>query len=210
MEDIRTELRALIDEETAVSTSRLESSREWERRILFIAIGGANLVVITILIAAIVIFGGLRRLRQAERSLSQQAVHLQATLDNIRGGVAMFDDRGRLTAWNALFFKFLALPMGAGQGRAARSLPFAIPIRAERSRSLPRRGRASMAAPADRGVLRRLKVGGRDLEIQQNEMPGGGFITTLFDVTQRLRAETMLRQAQKMEADRPSHRRRRP
>ena len=31
-------------------------------------------------------------------------------------------------------------------------------------------------------------------------MPGGGFITTLFDVTQRLRAESMLQQAQKMEA----------
>ncbi len=195
MEDIRTELRGLIDEETAVSTSRLESSREWERRILFIAIGGANLIVITILIAAIVIFGGLRRLRQAERVLSQQAIHLQATLDNIRGGVAMFDHHGRLTAWNALFFKFLDLPIAlarAGQPVAAfrdRDPGGAQPIFAETG-----------PGSASEGMLRRLKVGARDLEIQQNEMPGGGFITTLFDVTQRLRAENMLQQAQKMEA----------
>src|SRR5262249_23124802 len=39
MEDIRTNLRGLVEKETAISTSRLQSSRDWERRILFIAIG---------------------------------------------------------------------------------------------------------------------------------------------------------------------------
>ena len=209
MEDIRTELRSLIDEETAVSTRRLESSREWERRILFIAIGGANLVVITILIAAIVIFSGLRRLRQAERSLSQQTVHLQATLDNIRGGVAMFDGQGRLTAWNTLFFRYLGLPAAlakAGQPIAAfrpsdpgGAQPIFAEARSETSDASSTGGAGAAGSLSD-GTLRRLKVAGRDLEVQQNEMPGGGFITTLFDVTQRLRAESMLQQAQKMEA----------
>ena len=203
MEDIRTELRGLIDEETAVSTSRLESSREWERRILFIAIGGANLVVITILFAAFVIFGGLRRLRQAEQSLSQQAIHLQATLDNIRGGIAMFDGRGRLTAWNALFFKLLALPTGlAKTGQPVAAFRECDPGGAQPifDETRPDSSDGSAGGVGAGGVLRRLNVGGRDLEIQQNEMPGGGFITTLFDVTQRLRAESMLQQAQKMEA----------
>jgi CHASE3 domain sensor protein len=57
MEDIRTGLRSLVQEESALSASRLQSSRIWERRILIIAIGTANLIVIALLAAAVLIFG---------------------------------------------------------------------------------------------------------------------------------------------------------
>ena len=135
--------------------------------------------------------------------MSQQAIHLQATLDNIRGGIAMFDGRGRLTAWNALFFKLLALPTGlAKTGQPVAAFRESDPGGAQPifDETRPDGSDGSAGGVGAGGVLRRLNVGGRDLEIQQNEMPGGGFITTLFDVTQRLRAESMLQQAQKMEA----------
>src|SRR5262249_52658197 len=66
MEDIRNSLRGLVDEESALSTRRLQSSRDWERRILIITIGATNLIVIAPLVAAVLIFSGLRRLRLAE------------------------------------------------------------------------------------------------------------------------------------------------
>jgi signal transduction histidine kinase/CheY-like chemotaxis protein len=49
-------------------------------------------------------------------------------------------------------------------------------------------------------VLRRARIGERDLEIYQRTMPDGGFITSIIDITQRVRAEAMLQQSQKMEA----------
>ena len=55
------------------------------------------------------------------------------------------------------------------------------------------------AGPAETSA-RRLKVEARQLEVHQSAMPDGGFIISLADVTQRLRAEAMLQQAQKMEA----------
>jgi signal transduction histidine kinase/CheY-like chemotaxis protein len=202
MEDIRNSLRGLVEEESALSTSRLQSSREWERRILFMAIGTTILIVVALLVAAALIFSGQRRLRLAERALSQQAAHLQATLDNIRSGVAMFDGQGRLTAWNRRFFKLLALPTElakAGQPLAGfRQVDpgGATPIF---TGSMPGATESSSTAAAETSA-RRLKVEGRQLEVHQSAMPDGGFIISLADVTQRLRAEAMLQQAQKMEA----------
>jgi signal transduction histidine kinase/DNA-binding response OmpR family regulator len=113
----------------------------------------------------------------------------------------MFDAQNRLSSWNTRFFKLLALPKAlarAGQPLAAfRDLDpggdapiFAAPAGAEK-----RAGTRGLEVP-----LRRLKVEGRELEVHQNAIPGGGFIVSLDDVTRRLRAEVMLQQAQKMEA----------
>jgi signal transduction histidine kinase/DNA-binding response OmpR family regulator len=202
MEDIQNSLRGLVEEESALSASRLQSSREWERRVLFIAIGTTILIVIALLVAAALIFSGQRRLRLAEQALSQQATHLQAALDNIRSGVAMFDAEGRLTAWNRRFFKLLALPTGL----ARTGQPLTAFQQIDPGGALPiftgsmSDATGSSSAGAAESAAQRLKVDRRELEVHQSAMPDGGFIISLTDITQRLRAEAMLQQAQKMEA----------
>src|SRR5215469_15563244 len=170
MEDIRNSLRGLVEEESALSTSRLQSSREWERRVLFIAIGTTILIVIALLVAAALIFSGQRRLGLAEQALSQQAAHLQATLDNIRSGVAMFDRQGGLTAWNRRFFKLLALPTElARTGQPLAAFQQVDPGAGKPIFTGSMSGATeSNSATAAETSARRLKVEGRQLEVHQS------------------------------------------
>jgi signal transduction histidine kinase/DNA-binding response OmpR family regulator len=200
MDDIRQIMTDLVQQERSVSASELQSSRAWERRLLFSAIGASNLIVIAMLAAAILIYRGLGRLRQAEHSLALQAGHLQATLEHMRSGIAVFDKDERLRAWNRRFFKFLALPKelaATGQPlEAFRKIDPGGPEPIFAGWATEAHARPS----SEGGLLRRARIGERDLEIYQNAMPDGGLITSIIDITRQMRAEAMLQQSQKMEA----------
>ena len=114
-------------------------------------------------------------------------------------GVAAFDADGRLTAANGRFFRLMKFPAKLAQ----MGTPLADFLAAESSRPerifieiLP----AATESAGEAGILRRIALEKRDLEIYRNAMPQGGFIVTCKDITQRLRTEAGLRQAQKMES----------
>ena len=145
-----------------------------------------------------------RAWRDASRSEAGQravALQLRASLDSLSQGVAVFDAEHGLSSWNACFQTLLDLPgdlLVAGTpyavlaGHAASGEPPLL----EREGSV-RQHRAPSRQPA---VYERVRGGGQQLELRRSPMPGGGFVLTVSDMTERARAEAVLREAQKMQA----------
>lgn len=113
------------------------------------------------------------RLRQSD--LSAYSVLLQATLNSIRQGIAVFDAQGALMAWNHRFSDLVGLsPQGLVVGQ---------PIS-------PAEG--VVCCPLF-GGLETIGTRGRTLEVQYNPMPNGGFVLTYADISEHKAAEVALR-----------------
>ncbi len=192
MDDIRRLVGEIIAAESAMGTQRIEATDEAQRYTLYAAMGGSALGLGALVAGTVLLRRRNRRLRQAERDLSRQGLLLQATLDNCHDGIAAFDGTGSLVAFNRHFFDQLDFPQElAHPGRTLAEFQ-AI------DRQRPCQALAEPAPGAD--VYQQLKIGARNLELYRNSMPEGGFVFSSLDVTRRLQAETIVRQAQKMEA----------
>ena len=200
MDDIRQTIRRLVAAEGDLLAANRADVYFWDRVNLIVGGVGGTIVLIALIIAALLTQRSVVQLERAERSLREQAGLLQGTLDNIRDGVAAFDAHGRLTATNRRFFKLMNFPVRLAE--IGRPLADFLAVEADRAErifvDMPQP--AAEAAGEFGGVVRRIVVEKRDLEIYRNAMPGGGFIVTCKDISQRLRAEASLRQSQKMES----------
>ncbi|MGE3872351.1 MAG: PAS-domain containing protein [Parvibaculaceae bacterium] len=137
------------------------------------------------------------RLRR-ERELDEQSQVLQATLDHLPQGIAMFSKDLRLKAWNHRFIDLLSLPLRlvtpfAGFERlwdwAGRSV-FA------RDRAGAERIAAWMRSPtADLVTVELTRTDGSVLSISGKVMPDGGIVLSFADVTEERRASDALREA---------------
>ena len=196
MDEIRATIRGLVSDEGDLLNTNRADVYFWDRVNLIVGGVGGTVVLIALIIAAMLTHRSVSQLERAERSLREQAGLLQGTLDNVRDGVATFDADGRLSAANRRFFKLMNFP--ARLGEVGRPLADFLAIDAAR----PERMFVEVPPPAadEGGIVRRISVDKRDLEIYRNAMPGGGFIVTCMDITQRLRTEAGLRQSQKMES----------
>ncbi len=136
--------------------------------------------------------------KRTEREIQRSNAVLQSILDNMPGGVSVFDGELRLVASNRLYRQLLDFPDEL----------FAIPqptfesfIRYNASRGeygtedsearveeLLERARHPVAH-----VFERERPNGTVLEIRGAPLPGGGFVSIYTDVTQRKRAEDHIR-----------------
>ncbi|MBK8211413.1 MAG: PAS-domain containing protein [Rhodospirillales bacterium] len=123
---------------------------------------------------------------------------LQSTLDNLTQGVSVFDRQFKLVAWNDRFVDLLDLPdwlvrpgasfrdylqFRAERGDYGRDSDVAIAARLEKLRR-----RESMK-------LEHSMVNGTVLEVRRDPMPGGGFVSTYSDITERKQAAQQLQEA---------------
>lgn len=137
------------------------------------------------------------RLRR-ERELDEQSRVLQATLDHLPQGIAMFSKDLRLKAWNHRFIDLLHLPLRlvapfAGFERlwdwAAKSVLVRDQAGAERIS-------AWIGNPvADLDPLALTKTDGAILNVSGKVMPDGGIVVSFTDVTEERRASDALRDA---------------
>ncbi len=126
---------------------------------------------------------------------------LQSALENLAEGISVVDRDLRLVAWNRAYLELFDYPDGLVRiGRPIREL---LEYNA-------RRGMMGDGA-VDALVHRRLQWirqgsphffarhtgDGRVIEIRGNPMPGGGFVTSFTDVTDRQRAEEALRESER-------------
>jgi signal transduction histidine kinase/CheY-like chemotaxis protein len=136
--------------------------------------------------------------QRREQELAEKSILLQSTLDNLAQGVSVFDKHLRLVAWNERFVELLELPdwlvrPGASfqdylRYRSARGDfgddgETAIAIRMQHVRE---------REPAKR---EQMLPNGTVLEMRRDPMPGGGFVTTYTDITDRQIAAVQLREA---------------
>ena len=196
MDGVRRVVGEIVAAQGALLAARVGETTAAETRTLYAAMAGSALGLVGIAAGAVLLLASNRRLRRAEAELAAQGALLQATLDHARDGVAAFAADGRLVAWNAKFFGLLDLPADlARRGTGLEELRAS-----ERGRELPALADAGGAGPGSADAARQVEVGGRRIEVAGNPMPGGGRVVSCTDVTRRLQAEAIVRQAQKMEA----------
>jgi len=134
--------------------------------------------------------------QQREAELAQKTNLLQATLDNIFQGVAVYDRRLALVAWNNEFVRLLDLtPACVAAGARFDDL------RAF-NRTLGAQGiRQDGFLNPEQGTLplsfEQAWHSGRILYIDRNPMPDGGFVLTFTDITRRKRTEEALRDGER-------------
>ena len=120
-------------------------------------------------------------------------------IENIPQGISMFDAEQRLVAWNRRFFELLALP----EHLAVVGTPMAAFLRLNAERGEYGPGdvgqqvaeRLALADKREPHLFERERPDGTVIEVRGKPLPGGGFITTYTDITERKRAELKLQQA---------------
>ncbi|MGE5332818.1 MAG: diguanylate cyclase domain-containing protein, partial [Nitrospirota bacterium] len=135
------------------------------------------------------------RLAQAERAaresaaaLEHESALLQATLQNMEQGVAMFNAQGRVEYFNLRILELLELPRELLESRPL--LDDVIRYQRERGEfeGQPPQALAHLAAPslpAMPPLVVRQRPNGRILEIRSIPVAGGGLLRTYTDVTER-------------------------
>ncbi len=193
------QIHGLIDaattEEYHLLVARTADTESLERSTLVTALLGA-LFVLAILGAVVgLLMRSNARLGQSEAKRGQQTKILQATLDSIRDGIAVFESDLTLAAFNPTFFQLAGLPASLAE--------FGTPF--ERFRAYEAERAAKLFPPdlleGDGGrAMRRVIIADRYLDVYSTSVPNDGFLIAVADVTARVRSEEALRQAQKMEA----------
>jgi Na+/proline symporter/signal transduction histidine kinase/CheY-like chemotaxis protein len=133
----------------------------------------------------------LRLLDDATAAIQYNRDLLQATLENVRQGISVFDRDLRLVCWNRRFRELLDLPPAFG--RVGATLGEIIRFNAGRGEYGPGdieslvAERLALFIGAGETLFERRRPNGTILEIRTNPMPGG-YVTTYSDITEHVRA----------------------
>ena len=197
MDAIRTEIDGGLSEEEHLLARREDERRHTEDLEVASAAGVGLFMLGILLAAAALLVRNNISLAAAEKARANEAAILQATLETVREGVAYFTSAGLLCAFNARFFRFLNLPERLAVTAQTRisDLKAAENIRpiADQVFSPP--------AGSQTGIdTHHISWADRELDVYKASVATGGFLIGVVDVTARLRAEAIVRQAQKMEA----------
>ena len=135
--------------------------------------------------------------RQQQRELAEKSRILEATLENMAQGITMFDPDLNIIAWNSAFARLLEI--SEDRLKAGASFEDLIRYNAERGEYGEHevdeivRSRLALARRFEPHHFERVRPDGTVLEVRGNPVPGGGFVTTYADITERKRAERELR-----------------
>src|SRR5262245_54728941 len=149
------------------------------------------------LIAFVAIAGlGAALVRRIVGALNRQRFQLDTALNNMSHGLCMFDAAGVLQLMNAHYVEIFNIPEGLiAPGltlrEALRRLEDAGIVTGDQD-TYATELMAAMAAGEKKQLLKSLKDG-RTVCITNRPLPGGGWVGTHEDITERLRAEQQAR-----------------
>jgi signal transduction histidine kinase/FixJ family two-component response regulator len=204
MDQIVALLREVRDTEERLLETRRRDLDETEANTRWLAIGGAAVGLALLVLAARLLARMQAQLLGAEAEQRTLVTQMRTAFDSISQGVAAFDADGRLLRWNERFPALLGLPgpmmrQGTSYEALAEQLagggaPF---LEADDQIRHGRRGRE----PGEPVVYERTRAtDGRNFELRRTAMPETGFVLTVTDTTERVRAEATARDAQRLQA----------
>ena len=167
------------------------------------SVGGTVFAILLLGVGAWMLRQSFDQLRRAQGEARSLALRLQSSFDSLSQGIAVFDPDWLLVHWNGRFAQLLDLPPSLQvHGTRYQSLghyltnqdrpPF---FETEEQITLAETGR-SRREP----VVYERTLASRVFEVRRTPMPGGGFVVTCTDITDRVTSERTLREAQKMQA----------
>ncbi len=138
----------------------------------------------------------ITELKIAERTLEERTNLLQGVLSAMTQGVVAFDRDLKLIAWNDVFLDIRGYPTELASvgtdfaefmeydvehGEFSRNDPeFDVQMQVERARKF------------EMHAFERQRPDGRHIEVRGGPIPGGGFVSTYADITERKLAETQI------------------
>ena len=153
--------------------------------------GAVVLGILLLAGAAALLLWNRARLLDIRARESLAGARLQAAVDQVRDGIAVYDAADRLVLCNSRFAPMLDLPGGIVQSGA----PLAGLVAAHRLQ--PRL--LEQPRPGPHPAVAEAVQDGRTLEMWRSAMPDGGQMIAVADITRRVQAEAVAQQAQKME-----------
>jgi diguanylate cyclase (GGDEF)-like protein/PAS domain S-box-containing protein len=133
----------------------------------------------------------------AEAAVRERSALLQAIIDNFPGGISLVDNNFNVALSNAQFRKLLDLPdtLFAGAAPSMEDLLRFNALRGEYGPGDPEvlvAERVALAQQRTAHRFERQRPNGTVLEVCGTPLPGGGFVTTYADVTDRHRSEARI------------------
>jgi signal transduction histidine kinase/CheY-like chemotaxis protein/CHASE3 domain sensor protein len=195
MDALRTSIASALAEENSLLKQQISSRHAAERQELAATLLAAAVALLVLIAATLLLIRTNLRLSASEEDRNRHAQLLQATLDNIRDGVAVFDAEGKLVAFNSNFFGCMGFPteLAVPGTHISRFDELADQRKYARFIDLP------FVTGGYGAGYRDITFDNRHIELYRNHAPAGGFLVACLDVTQRVQGEMALRQAQKME-----------
>lgn len=201
MKEIKTILSALTSEEEQLLRQRLRDLDVRGAWVRALGASGALVAILALLWAARLLNQAWARSYRSEADQRSLVLRLRTSLDSLSQGVGVFNRDRQLTNWNECFHVLLDLP----KAMLRPGTPYAAFVEYCADGGSPlletedqiRHGNRASGQPV---TYERAKTDGHQLELRRTHMPDGGFVLTISDMTKRVQAEAVLREAQKMQA----------
>ena len=191
MDGARASVARIVDRAEAERSQRaslLQSRQQAMSAIVLMALGAG---VLLLGLAALALLWNRAQLLRAQLGQRREAARLQSAVEHVRDGVAVFGADDRLRLHNSRFMPLMGLP----EALASPGMPWdRLAAEAELDPPL-----LSGRRPFARPMVAEARQGARTLEVWRSAMPDGGQMLAVADITRRVAAEEVARQAQKME-----------
>lgn len=190
----------------ALTAMTTEEERVFQSRVAEIArrqkVAHALITLGAVLAVALIGFGlwNLRTAytlrRRAENTLAATAAELTASFNSLSQGVAVFDGSHRLGRWNSGWLTFIKPPSGyicAGikySDLIDRIEPGLLENEEEVSRNF---------VSFEPIVFERTRTDGEIFELRRTALPGGGFVITSANITQRMRIAEAMKETERLQ-----------
>ena len=191
MDDIRGTVQRIVDRADAERTLHAAALQDRERAATLGMQIASALGLLLLGLVALALLVNRARLLQGQGRERELAARLEAAMEHIRDGIAVFGPEDRLLLRNSRFAETIGLPPDAVQPGVALAELAAAQQLDPPLLSNPRPGAQPVVAEAQHESRR--------LEVWRSAMPDGGQIVAVADITRRVQAEDVARQAQKME-----------
>ena len=192
-----------VEEERLLDARRRQGERA-ETIARYLALGGSGLAVALLALGALLLTRSRQQLTESEAEQRAMAGQVRAAFDSVSQGIGAFSADGRLVRWNERFAGLLGLPdammrPGTAYEALAEQLAAEGVALLKTERQIGRR--IDGLVPGEPVVHEFTRAAdGRSFEVCRTTMPGGGYVLTVTDTTERVRADAAARDAQRLQA----------